>query len=450
MKVAHFAKDTALTLMARVIGLSLALLSSVIIARALGPEGTGVYTLAILFPLLILTFANLGLGPATVYYVAQDKYSLREVFGNSIVMSSIIGVVASLLGLVLVVFFQGWIFPDVPRSYLVLALILVPANLFSQQYVNQILLGARRIREFNAVSVAHKFLFLLFVFVATVGLGLGIGGAIWASILSSLLLCLALFLWLRRIAGGVRFRPNLAYIRDTLHYGVKAHLGNIIGFLNYRIEVFLLGAFLPVSAVGFYAVAVGLAEKLWFVSESASTVLFPTISAERDEQERKAFTPLVSRNILLITAIGASALFFVSPWVIVLLYSGEYLPTVQLFRILLPGIVFLSGARILANDIAGRGKPLLNTYVGAIGLVIQIGLNLAWIPRFGAAGSAWATTISYGIILVARLWVYMKLSDNSLAKVILPQNSDWLLYHQLARLAWRRVEGRYVSLGKER
>jgi O-antigen/teichoic acid export membrane protein len=450
MKVAHFAKDTALTLMARVIGLGLALLSSVIIARALGPEGTGVYTLAILFPLLILTFANLGLGPATVYYVAQDKYSLREVFGNSIVMSSIIGVVASLLGLVLVVFFQGWIFPDVPRSYLVLALILVPANLFSQQYVNQILLGARRIREFNAVSVAHKFLFLLFVFVATVGLGLGIGGAIWASILSSLLLCLALFLWLRRIAGGVRFRPNLAYIRDTLHYGVKAHLGNIIGFLNYRIEVFLLGAFLPVSAVGFYAVAVGLAEKLWFVSESASTVLFPTISAERDEQERKAFTPLVSRNILLITAIGASALFFVSPWVIVLLYSGEYLPTVQLFRILLPGIVFLSGARILANDIAGRGKPLLNTYVGAIGLVIQIGLNLAWIPRFGAAGSAWATTISYGIILVARLWVYMKLSDNSLAKVILPQNSDWLLYHQLARLAWRRVEGRYVSLGKER
>jgi len=450
MRAAHFAKDTALTLVARVIGLGLALLSSVIIARALGPDGTGVYTLAILFPLLILTVANLGLGPATVYYVAQDKYSLKEVFGNSIVMSSIIGAVASLLGLVLVVFFQGWVFPDVPRLYLGLALILVPANLFSQQYVNQILLGARRIREFNAVSIAHKFLFLLFVFVATVGLGLGIGGAIWASILSSLLLCLALFLWLRRIAGGVRFRPNLAYIRDTLHYGVKAHLGNIIGFLNYRIEVFLLGAFLPVSAVGFYAVAVALAEKLWFVSESASTVLFPTISAERDEQERKAFTPLVSRNILLITAIGASALFFVSPWVIVLLYSGEYLPTVQLFRILLPGIVFLSGARILANDIAGRGKPLLNTYVGAIGLVIQIGLNLAWIPRFGAAGSAWATTISYGIILAVRLWVYMKLSDNSLAKVILPQNSDWLLYHQLARLAWRRVGGRYVSLGKER
>ncbi len=450
MKAARFVKDTALTLIARVMGFGLALLSSVIIARALGPDGTGIYTLATLFPLLIVTFANLGLGPATVYYVAQRKYSLQEVFGNSIVMSSIIGAAASLLGLVVVILFQAWMFPDVPRSLLALALILVPANLFSQQYVNQILLGARRIREFNAVSVAHKFLFLLLVFVATVGLGLGIGGAIWASILSSVLLCLALFLWLRRVAGGVRFRPDPAYVRDTLRYGVKAHLGNIIGFLNYRIEVFLLGMFLPASAVGFYSVAVGLAEKLWFVSESASTVLFPTISAERNERERKAFTPLVTRNVLLITTIGAATLFFVSRWIIVLLYSEGYLPTADLFRILLPGIVFLSGARILANDIAGRGKPLLNTYVGAIGLVIQVGLNFAWIPRFGAAGSAWATTISYGIILAVRLWVYMKLSGNSLAKVILPQDSDWLLYHQLVRLAWRRVGGRYVSLGKER
>jgi O-antigen/teichoic acid export membrane protein len=441
MKAAVFAKDTALTLMARVVGLALALLSSVIIARALGPDGTGVYTLAILFPILILTFANLGLGPATVYYIAQEKYSVREVFGNNIVLSAIIGVVATLLGLVLVIVFPAWIFPEVARSYLVLALILVPLYLFSQQYVSQILLGARRIKEFNAVSVADKFLFLLCVFVATVGLGLGIAGAIWASILSSLVLCFVLFFWLRRIAGGVRFRLNLAYIRDGLRYGVKAHLGNIIGFLNYRIEVFLLGAFLPASAVGFYAVAVGLAEKLWFVSESASIVLFPTVSAEKDEQERKTFTPLVSRTILLITAIGAVALLLVSQWIIVFLYSEEYLPTVQLFRILLPGIVFLSVGRILANDIAGRGRPLLNTYVGGIGVVVQIGLNLAWIPRFGALGSAWATTISYGIILVARLWLYMKLSGNSLTKVIVPQSSDWLLYRQLAQLAWRRVQG---------
>jgi O-antigen/teichoic acid export membrane protein len=214
-----------------------------------------------------------------------------------------------------------------------------------------------------------------------------------------------------------------------------------VGFLNYRIEVFLLGAFLPLSAVGFYAVAVGLAEKLWFVSESASIVLFPTVSAERDEQQRKQFTPLVSRTILLITAVGAIVLYLVSHWAIVLLYTTVYAAAIPLFRILLPGIVFLSAGRILANDIAGRGKPLLNTYVGLSGVIVQVALNLAWIPSFGATGAAWATTISYGITSAVRLWLYMKLSGNNLTTVVLPQASDWPLYRQLARLAWSRLRG---------
>jgi O-antigen/teichoic acid export membrane protein len=400
MKAAVFAKDTALTLTARVAGLTLALLSSIVIARALGPEGTGVYTLAILFPLLIITFTNLGIGPATVYYVAQEKYSLREVLGNNVLLSAVIGTVATLVGLGLVVLSQGQIFPSVAPSYLALALLLVPVNLFSQQYVNHILLGARRIKEFNAASVLQKLLFLPLVFLTTVVLGLGVFGALWATILSSAVLCVFLFPWVVRIAGGIRYRLNYTYLRDAFRYGIKAYLGNIIGFLNYRIEVFLLGIFLPVA---------------------------------------ETFTPLVSRNILLITALGAVALFLVSEWVIVLLYSEEYLLSVRLFRILLPGIVLLSASRILANDIAGRGRPLLNTYVGAIGVVLQVALNLVWIPRYGASGAAWATTVSYGITLAVRLWMYMKLSGNSWATVIVPQASDWLLYRQLARLAWSRV-----------
>ncbi len=436
MKAATFAKDTALTLVARIAGLALALVTSVVIARTLGPEGNGIYTLATLFPLLLVTFTNLGIGPATVYYVAQDTYPLREVLGNNVVLSAITGSVASVLGLIFVVLFQDRFFPTVAPQYLMLTILMVPVTLFGQQYINQILLGARRIKEFNASTLLYKVFLLMLVLLATVILGLGMAGALWATILSSLLFCLVLFPWIKRLAGGVQFRPNLEYMRHALSYGVRAHLGNIVAFLNYRIEVFLLGVFLPASAVGFYAVAVGLAEKLWFVSESASVVLFPTVSAETNEQQRKQFTPLVSRSILLITAVGAVVLYLVSHWAIVLLYSTAYVATIPLFRILLPGIVFLSAGRILANDIAGRGKPLLNTYVGLTGLVVQIALNLAWIPLFGAIGAAWATTISYGITSAARLWLYMKLSGNSLASVILPQSSDWLLYRQLARLAW--------------
>ncbi len=147
------------------------------------------------------------------------------------------------------------------------------------------------------------------------------------------------------------------------------------------------------------------------------------------------------RIVLVIAAIGAVGLFLLSQWVVVLLYSSAYVPAVQLFRILLPGIVFLSAGRILANDIAGRGRPLLNTYVGGVGLVAEVLLNLAWIPRFGPTGAAWATTISYGLSSALWLGVYMRLSGNSLMTVVVPRTSDWYLYRQLARLAWNRLRG---------
>jgi O-antigen/teichoic acid export membrane protein len=439
MSAATFAKQTGVTLAARIGGLGLALLTSVIIARTLGPDGTGVYTLGILFPLLVVTFTNLGIGPATVYYVAQGKYAVRDVLGSDVLLSGIIGMIAAALGFLFLLILGGVVFPTVPPAYLRLALLLVPLTIFGQLHINQILLGTKRIADFNAANVLYKLFLLVLVLAATAVLGLGIAGAIWANILAALLLCIVLFPWVKRIAGGIRLRPQVDYVRDAMTYGIKAHLGNIIGFLNYRVEVFLLGALAPASAVGFYAVAVGLAERLWFLSESASVVLFPTVSAEKDELRKKTFTPLVSRSILLVTAVGAAILFLISQWVVVLLYSSQYLPAINLFRILLPGIVFLSADRILANDIAGRGKPLLNTYVGLVGLVIQVGLNLAWIPRFGATGAAWATTISYGITTTVRLWLYMRLSGNSLASVIVPQSSDWLLYRQLARLAWSNL-----------
>jgi O-antigen/teichoic acid export membrane protein len=388
MRAATFAKDTGVTLVARIGGLGLALMTSIVIARTLGPEGTGVYTLAILFPLLVVTFTNLGIGPATVYYVAQGKYPARDVFGSDVVLSAIVALIATALGFLFVLLFGRLVFPTVPVSYLTLALLLVPVTMFGQLHINQILLGARRIADFNAVNVLYKLFLFILVLAAIVALGLGIAGAIWGNILAMLLLCIVLFPWVRRVAGGIRLRPNLNYIRDALTYGIKAHLGNIIGFLNYRVEVFLLGALAPATAVGFYAVAVGLAERLWFLSESASVVLFPTVSAEKDELRKKTFTPLVSRSVLLITAVGAGILFLMSQWVVVLLYSSEYLPAIQLFRILLPGIVFLSADRILANDIAGRGLPLLNTYVGAAGIVVQVGLNLLWIPALGATGAS--------------------------------------------------------------
>jgi len=68
----RFSVGTGITAGAQAISLIVGLGTSVILARVLGPEGKGSYTLAMLLPSLIVTFGNLGIGPATVYYVTRN------------------------------------------------------------------------------------------------------------------------------------------------------------------------------------------------------------------------------------------------------------------------------------------------------------------------------------------------------------------------------------------
>jgi O-antigen/teichoic acid export membrane protein len=249
-----------------------------------------------------------------------------------------------------------------------------------------------------------------------------------------------LYYWLRQSAGRFSFDLNRGFIKDVYQYGIKAYFANVIGFLNYRVELFLLGIYLPMATAGHYSIAVGLAEMLWLVSQSAGTMIFPMISAEQDEGRKKIITPLVMRTVLGITLMGAILLYFLAGWFIPLVYSELYNPSIPLFQILLPGIVFVSGSRVLANDIAGRGKPILNTYVGGVGFLFQLVLTLSLIPIYGAIGVAWASTIAYLFLFVIQLAVYLRISGNDLQSVILPRNKDWGLYWSLIEKIWNNLK----------
>ena len=422
-----FVKRTGGTFGARTISLIAGITTSIILARLLGPEGKGVYTIAALLPALIVTFANLGIGPATVYYVARGRYLRQEIVGNNIVSALVIGTLGVLGGLIVVLFFQKNVFPGVAQGYLLLALALIPGSLLFS-YLQTILLGAQRFKEYNLIALIQPLLFLAFIVIALWILKTGIVGALVAGVSAWLLTDIVLLLWVRKVAGGVSFKLNLTYLRKASIYGIQAHLGNILAFLNYRIDIFLVNGFLGPTAVGFYSIGVGLVEKLWLLPQAASTVLFPRVAAETDEQRSKDFTPLVARTVLWVTALGALVILLLSRWLIILLYSTAYLPSVKPLQFLLPGIVALSVAAVLANDIAARGRPILNTYAGAAGLVTNVVLNLLWIPRYGIAGAAAASTASYTVILILRLLFYCSLTGNSLTKTLLPQKNDWSLY----------------------
>jgi len=441
----QFVRGTTVTFISGILSLLLGIGTSVILARVLGPEGRGIYALAILLPSLIVTFGNLGIGPATVYYVARGEFRRQEILGNNVLLSVGIGGIGVLAGLIVVLFFREKVFPGVAPGYLLLALVLVPVEVFFS-YVRYVLLGAQRIKEFNYVQIAQSVLFLGFVALALLGLKAGVNGAILAGLFSWVIVDALVFRLAKRVAGGIDFRPNSSYLKRATTYGVQVHLSNILTFLNYRVDMFLVNGFLGPAAVGLYAVGVELVERLWMISQAASTVLFPRVAAEKEEDRRKEFTPLVARTVLWTTALGALLLALFSRWIVLLLYSEAFLPAVSALQALLIGIVTLSAGRVLGNDIAGRGYPILNTYRGVVTVATNVALNLLWIPRYGIVGAAWASTASYTVSFLSALFFYCRLSGNRWTKVIFPQRGDWALYWRtgLALAQWMKAKVRAV------
>lgn len=443
MSGGKFVRRTGITLVSGVICFLIALPISIILARVLGPEGKGIYTLASLLPTLIVTFGNLGIGPATVFYVARGDYKRKEILGNNIFLSFFIGAFGIVIGLIIATFYGESIFPNVPASYLHIALCLVPFELFFL-YINNILLGAQQIEKYNYIQIIQNVISLVFFAVALLAFKAGVKGAIIAGLLTWVAIDVLLFLLIVKITEGIDIKPKKTYIKQATIYGIQAHIANILGFLNYRIDMFMVNIFLGPAAVGQYTIAVGLVEKLWMISYAASTVLFPRVAAETEEERKNEFTLLVARTVLWTTAFGVLILAVLGRWVIITLFSEAFLPAVNALRALLVGVVTLSVGRVLANDIAGRGFPRFNIYSGIVAVATNIILNMIWIPRYGISGAGWASTVSYTVSFVISLFFHCRLSGNRWTKVFLLQRQDLMLYLDICK----RIGHWIVEIGK--
>jgi O-antigen/teichoic acid export membrane protein len=408
---------------ARVASLVLGVATSIIIARCLGPEAKGIYSLAALLPSMIVTLICLGVGPSTVYHVARNDFSARTAFGNNLILAIGIGALGMVGGGAFVYFSALKVFPGVSQAYLYGALLLIPLHLAYSNLLH-VLLGIQQFKRYSVVTVAHSLFLLTCMALLLFALNRGVGGALLALGMAHLGIIAAQILMFRRTSIGISFKLDREYIRKVLSFGWKVQLANIIGFLNLRIDLILVNAYLGVAAVGLYSVGVGLVEKLWLIPNAASTILYPRVSAETDERKLKRVTPLVSRITLWLTGAVALLLVLLCRPIILLLYSTAYLGGVRAAQVLLVGIVAIAVSKPLANDLAGRGRPILNTYISLVALITNVTLNIIFIPRYGIVGAALASTASYVATFLIRLVVYCKISGNRWTEVVFLKRED--------------------------
>ncbi|MCK0097481.1 oligosaccharide flippase family protein [Yoonia sp. F2084L] len=396
-----------------------------IVARVLGPKGAGAYAVALLLPMTMSQLLNLGLASANVYFVASRKFPLHQAWAASRDLVLVMGPLGLTVGTCVIVVIGDTVFPGVPQIALLLALLIYPTSLLAG-IVSGLFQALQDFRAFNIAVLVQPFLSFTGVCllwftnnVDIITVLLVIASAHFLSLIAALaLLSKHTLLTAPSIAG-------MEYLRPAIRYGVKAHLGNILSFLNYRLDMLLVNLIAGPAAAGIYSVAVRLTEQLWMISQAVSTVIFPRLSAmEKDENARRTFTPLMARIVLWVTLTAAALLGIIAQPLIQFLFGSDFGSAFGALIILLPGITLFSLGRVIANDFAARGWVGINLALAGLVLLVNTLANLVLIPAYGFTGAAFATTLSYTLSVVVRLTLQKRLVNISWQECFVPTRND--------------------------
>ena len=433
-------KDSLITAVSRAATVSLALLSSVLVARVLGPSLKGTYSLTVLIAQVASLLLVLGLGSANVYFGARQPRLLPTLAGNSGVAAAGFGLlgVAGVLALTWVPRMQSYLVANGIHPAALRWLVLVlPVMLFTA-YAQEILRAAGDLLRYNAVSVLTA-LTLLAGFVVALGVWhFGLAGAVTAWVTSQGLVAACVAYWVWRRLGG-RLAVSLPQLRESLRFGVRLYPGNVAQFLNYRLDLFLVALFLRPLDVGLYSIATGLAERLWEVPHALRTVLLHRVAGTSHTETADAVTARVVRLVAPLAAAGCAGVAAASWLVIDGLYGRAYVPGAPALAVLMPGVWAMSVGKLLAVHLTGRGHPEVGTYAALVSLIVTVVLDLALIPSVGIVGAAIASSVAYALATAVITAFFLRITQLRLADVLLPRSEDLaLLGRRLRWPAWPR------------
>jgi O-antigen/teichoic acid export membrane protein len=395
---------------------SLYLAAMCLTTRALGPAGNGILATALLLPQALYAFLNLGLGASHVYHLSAGAGNLRRM---RITNWSLAALLWSAVALVVAASSEQRIavyLPGLPKDLALYATLLLPLLLLAN-WSSSMIRGQRDYRAYNKTLLVHPFVFFAAVAMLSITGKVSVLAVVACQIVGQLSLWMLSEGRLGKLAAGVTGQYQL---RAALAFGLRAHLCNVITFLNYRLTLYLVSVMLGASATGMYALAVQLAEMLWLFSGAASSIVFPESAAHsKSPAALEQMVKKIAALVVQVTLAGALVAAAVTPFALPFAFGKEFQGSVAPFLILLPGIVAWSYMSIVSNALAGMGFQNVNIKGALLCLALSLTGCVLAIPAWGTSGAALASSIAFSITALYTVVMYRRIMAAKRAQALL-------------------------------
>jgi stage V sporulation protein B len=411
------ARGGALIFIGNFLALVIGFFASIIIARLLGPEGYGLYSLAILVPATIQLFLGFGIGTAVTrfssYYIAQGKPALARKITDDGAKITIV----SALAVTALAYFTAGFFATVLLGRPSLAPLIQDASLLVLGltlfgFGTSVLVGWNMM-GFVGVTAVLQDVFKLVICVGLLLVGFGPLGAVLGNLLSYLIAGMIILgrFYLSHPGGdqaeGGKPKSQLG---QMFRFGAPAYAGRVLStFANSYFVPFLLAAIVSTQVFAYFSAAGGFVTVIGTATTATGTALFAAFASleglQKDSRQPLTYavrytgyvvSPLaffmITSSALLMRLYGQA---FASGSLILALYAASMIP-------------FSLGSAVIPNYFNGMGKTRLNFWYLAVDTVVTIGLSVALALTYGLYGLLAAQIISnfvqigWGIFLLKR------------------------------------------------
>lgn len=401
------------------------LLTGIVIARKLGPDLMGMWTILLLIPGYLEAAGRSQYDISAVYFLGKKKANLGEVAFTLHLTAAASTVLAGGIFFLNFEWFYSQLFSNIKedlRAYAAAIFFVFPLRLVYQNY-SYLLIAQEDIKNYNILVIIQALFTASLSIFLIIALDFGISGAVAGSLIGVLVAIVYAVVLIPNYSGLALIFNGKLFL-EMGKYASNFYLNSAIGHFQSNITSLICALLLSPSQVAFYTLGKSMCDvSTRMVPAAINTALFPHVARLDDELEGAYLVARLFRITLLILT-GTSILLAITITPLVnLLYGSIYLPMIVPFLIIIPGVVLSQAATIFSQFFSGVGRPDILPKASILPLALQVLLSTTLIPDYGVRGAAISYSASTACLFCFQVTLFLRLSKVSFDS-LMPRQDD--------------------------
>ena len=385
-------------------------LITIFLARSYGAAGYGDFTKMSVYISVFYLIIDFGMNAAVLKKVHTDKEQKEGLFSGLIILRSLLSAFLIFVSLAILSFlpYDPWqnegFSPPVRLGIILLAPTILTQGLITS--FNAIFQDALRYEQSTlAILVGSAVTLLSVYFLGQSGAPLPVtvasfvlGGV--SSVIVAFFLCKKL---LRLKLNITSFnRPLLkAIIISSLPLGITL----LFNTIHFRADIFVLSVTRPTIEVGIYGLATKFFEFALAIPTFFMNAVYPLLLTSLHNNDKKQWSRMIRESALFLVSFSLLIVvggYLLAPYLVYV--KDEFVASVLPFRILMFSLPLFFLSSLFMWIMIAQGKTWRLVWIYGIAMVVNVVLNMLFIPQFGYTAAAAITGVSEGVVLLLLGW----------------------------------------------